>query len=538
MRQLTTQATPQNYTKNGFEAMKPCIVMSKHRVRKGKAMNMHSLITGAALAATTFSAMADVVVLDFESVAHSEFLDDQFVGLGVDFGGTMQVLNSTLARSGGKEAFGPPFVAAPTRIDAVGAQFTSFGGWFRGDGPGDVLSIAAFDTLGAAIGSVSFSPPSSGLTHGFLEIDQSATAGQPFAYVEITITSVGYSMDDAQFELDRAADWRPTFALGFENPTIQANPQLTNTDIFAPGPFGGPPMLALDGGDVGLPETWAFDDVAHSMGARADVFYFSVNRKSLGLVNTEVRGQANFGQQEGDVYTSSRDGTNTLVVNQADWGMLPAISPAVPWGDAGDNIVSLDLIPEGTGLPTVGGADIVYNLDSNNTMGVSGADILAPGVGVIVGYADLGLSFNDEIDALHVDNGSIYFSLKRGSFSTVFLGFSGADVFLSSGNGSFSRWATAAQLGLQSIDDIDAIAFASDRAACLGDIADDFGTIGADGMVGFGDFLALLGLVGPCPGMTPGCVGDIADDFGTLGGDGQVSFGDFLALLGLVGPCP
>jgi len=36
----------------------------------------------------------------------------------------------------------------------------------------------------------------------------------------------------------------------------------------------------------------------------------------------------------------------------------------------------------------------------------------------------------------------------------------------------------------------------------------------------------------------PPCVGDIADDFGTLGGDGQVSFGDFLALLGLVGPCP
>jgi len=73
---------------------------------------------------------------------------------------------------------------------------------------------------------------------------------------------------------------------------------------------------------------------------------------------------------------------------------------------------------------------------------------------------------------------------------------------------------------------------------CPGDIADDFGTIGADGMVSFGDFLALLGLVGPCPGGVPGCDGDIADDFGTLGADGMVSFGDFLALLGLVGPCP
>jgi hypothetical protein len=74
--------------------------------------------------------------------------------------------------------------------------------------------------------------------------------------------------------------------------------------------------------------------------------------------------------------------------------------------------------------------------------------------------------------------------------------------------------------------------------ACTGDIADDFGTIGADGQVSFGDFLALLGLIGPCPGGAPTCIGDIADDFGTIGADGQVSFGDFLALLGLIGPCP
>ena len=38
---------------------------------------------------------------------------------------------------------------------------------------------------------------------------------------------------------------------------------------------------------------------------------------------------------------------------------------------------------------------------------------------------------------------------------------------------------------------------------------------------------------------TTTCIGDVADDFGTIGNeDGQVSFGDFLALLGLIGPCP
>ncbi len=75
---------------------------------------------------------------------------------------------------------------------------------------------------------------------------------------------------------------------------------------------------------------------------------------------------------------------------------------------------------------------------------------------------------------------------------------------------------------------------------CIGDIADDFGTPGSDGMVSFGDFLALLGLIGPCGAGTtnPACTGDIADDFGTPGSDGMVSFGDFLALLGLIGPCP
>ncbi len=69
---------------------------------------------------------------------------------------------------------------------------------------------------------------------------------------------------------------------------------------------------------------------------------------------------------------------------------------------------------------------------------------------------------------------------------------------------------------------------------CTGDIADDFGSPGADGMISFGDFLALLGLIGPCPGGTPGCTGDIADDFGAPGGDGMVSFGDFLFLLSQV----
>lgn len=86
-----------------------------------------------------------------------------------------------------------------------------------------------------------------------------------------------------------------------------------------------------------------------------------------------------------------------------------------------------------------------------------------------------------------------------------------------------------------------------DRDCCPGDIADDFGFTatdggGPDGVVDFGDFVALLGLIGPCDSGSSGCLGDIADDFGFTaidggGPDGVVDFGDFVALLGLIGPC-
>ncbi len=88
--------------------------------------------------------------------------------------------------------------------------------------------------------------------------------------------------------------------------------------------------------------------------------------------------------------------------------------------------------------------------------------------------------------------------------------------------------------------DMGAYEFQPTAVPCPGDIADDNGTPGADGQVSFGDFLASLGLLGPCGPATsnPDCTGDNADDNGTPGGDGQVSFGDFLFLLGVLGPCP
>ena len=69
---------------------------------------------------------------------------------------------------------------------------------------------------------------------------------------------------------------------------------------------------------------------------------------------------------------------------------------------------------------------------------------------------------------------------------------------------------------------------------CVSDIADSFGSPGPDGTVDFGDFLAALSLLGPCPGdppAIPGCTADVGDALGNPDPDGVVDFGDFLFML-------
>lgn len=53
--------------------------------------------------------------------------------------------------------------------------------------------------------------------------------------------------------------------------------------------------------------------------------------------------------------------------------------------------------------------------------------------------------------------------------------------------------------------------------------------------IDFDDLLLILGLIGPCPGGTPGCTGDFADDLGNPVPDGMVDFGDYLYMLSLTG---
>ena len=151
---------------------------------------------------------------------------------------------------------------------------------------------------------------------------------------------------------------------------------------------------------------------------------------------------------------------------------------------------------------------------------------------------DAGGTLQSELPNLNLAEGTYYFSIS--AFNTTFGPLFGATTTSTttgqaSGFVNSTFWDTsiaAGQIQFYSFNVTDG------AAPCVGDIADIFGGLGGDGEVEFGDFLALLGLIGPCPGGTPGCTGDIADIFGGIGGDGEVEFGDFLALLGLIGPCP
>ncbi len=146
-------------------------------------------------------------------------------------------------------------------------------------------------------------------------------------------------------------------------------------------------------------------------------------------------------------------------------------------------------------------AELLLNVDGNGDLTVDGLVIQPAGLALnlFTGRDDLSLGFGDIAWGDGVTDGFLVYALQ-------------IEMIVSDSDGG--------------------------GPVCIGDIADDNGFLGADGMVSFGDFLALLGLLGPCPGGTPGCTGDIADDNGFLGGDAMVSFGDFLALLGLLGPCP
>ncbi len=115
-----------------------------------------------------------------------------------------------------------------------------------------------------------------------------------------------------------------------------------------------------------------------------------------------------------------------------------------------------------------GRGPLYFSLAAGNLSALGGADVLAPGPSVVIPASALGLTFLDDIDALHVDdvNGDVYFSLTPASPSLASLGAGPADVLVvRGGSGRPEIYAAAAGLGLGPGDNVDALAFADGERA-------------------------------------------------------------------------
>jgi hypothetical protein len=275
----------------------------------------------------------------------------------------------------------------------------------------------------------------------------------------------------------------------FASPTIGVGPPaIDDTDILSPGSLGIPPTVFATGVALGFPApgfpSGADDLDAFTYGGPVlslTMVHFSVDWFAAGTPGTppDVMTELFAAQAPADIFTSPLGPPiNPLVINQDALGLIPPIPAGTPFlGFANDNIDGLDLstAAPGAGFP-------LYSVQAANTFGVSGADLLAPGMGVVIGAAMLGLLPTDDIDAVHLDTltGDILFSLTPGSPSLGTIpnpaciapppmpgSCSAADIFVAPGGvGPFVVMIPAPAMGLVPIppgvgggDDIDALAF-------------------------------------------------------------------------------
>jgi hypothetical protein len=204
-------------------------------------------------------------------------------------------------------------------------------------------------------------------------------------------------------------------------------------------------------------------------------------------------------QAAGDIFVTCNpigtftppQGYNTLMVNQSNWGLKPLI-PAGTLNASGtqDNVNAFNfdefdiwggsITSAGDGRPD---RPVYFSLALGSASlagGASAADVLIfdpnsptlpPGNPFKIyadGIASIGLKQGDDIDALALldfmnhgtldpNQDSALFSLAPGSPTLAAGGYSAADIFQTSFNGTFSLFAPAAALGLAPGDNVDAL---------------------------------------------------------------------------------
>lgn len=204
---------------------------------------------------------------------------------------------------------------------------------------------------------------------------------------------------------------------------------------------------------------------------------FSVDSASQGLANTHVRTEANNQEQMGDAFLSrkkyTRSGFNSgssghdLAIDEENLGIVP-----------GDEL-------DGASSSVNGATNPIYFTQAGN---VSGADIFLNSTSTTFALASfLGLESEDDIDALVVwdddkdgsFNGTDQVLFSLGIDSAAKYGVSAADILtINAGENLFSVFATAADLGLRSEDNVDALELVADTGKPVPEPAATLGIFG------------------------------------------------------------
>jgi hypothetical protein len=247
-----------------------------------------------------------------------------------------------------------------------------------------------------------------------------------------------------------------------------------NSAFLSSGPVGGPPVVEETAASLGL--SGGSSDEMNSMTfggpAPGSTFYFSVDRASVGLAGDVVT-EAALGQAAGDLYTLTvPTGSNVLVLNQDELGLAPASASGTPATPPIDDVDAFDFDYGGStmGSGILTGFTLASGHPLSGTAVGCGGDVFIDSGWILPYAAYFGLaSCADDVDAYETDGtlNTVYFSLAPGSpslaagspISGCAAGCSPADIFIKSQGGVAILLYTAADLGLRTTDNVDAIAF-------------------------------------------------------------------------------
>ncbi|MAE66990.1 MAG: hypothetical protein CMJ18_22245 [Phycisphaeraceae bacterium] len=262
-----------------------------------------------------------------------------------------------------------------------------------------------------------------------------------------------------------------SFSVDPASPVIDGN--ITPDDVLSPGP-----AVSQQGRDFGLQDDFfggSFDNLNALSGGADPItrnLKFSVNRVAVGLPGSDVNAQAAPGVEEaqGDVYRNLPSaGSNQLAIDEQLLGLTP--------GFFGDDLDALELddlrgsltyfstdffsfaidpgtilVSDGTGTgtfdvfanPQTMGLDPFDDLDALALSDVFEPGVLNPGI-------DLALFSLDTFSpSTFTGSGNTYMPGVTGSLSP-------ADILVTDFTGSFSLWEPAANLGLRSDDELNAL---------------------------------------------------------------------------------